>query len=117
MTHFEDRHLRGRSLPMRRVVAFAIFSTRRQEEILTIRWADLEPARVLVREMKHPEDKMGNDTWCELVPEAERIVRNRRRTTSGSSSTPPTRSRRTSRGPATCSKSTICGSTTSATRA
>ena len=59
---------------MRHVILFAIFSTRRQEEITTIRWADIEPGRILVRDMKHPGDKLGNDTWCDLVPEAERII-------------------------------------------
>lgn len=75
MAHFEDRHIRRRTLPMHALVAFAIFSTRRQEEIVRILWADLEPGRVLVRDMKHPGEKMGNDVWCELVPEAERIIR------------------------------------------
>jgi integrase len=62
------------SIPMQRIVPFAIFSTRRQEEIVTIRWADYERDRVLVRNMKHPGQKIGNNTWCELVPEAAAIV-------------------------------------------
>ena len=60
--------------PMQKIIAFAIFATRRQEEITRIRWEDREPGRVLVRDMKHPGDKKGNDTWCDLVPEAERII-------------------------------------------
>ncbi|NUB43415.1 site-specific integrase [Fertoebacter nigrum] len=75
MTHFSDKHTRGRSLPMHMVCAFALFSTRRQEEITRIRWADLEAGRVLVRDMKHPGDKAGNDTWVDLPPEAERFAR------------------------------------------
>lgn len=75
MTHFEERHRRGRALPMHMVCAFALFSTRRQEEIVTIRWSDLEPGRVLVRDMKHPGEKVGNDIWVDLTPEAERIAR------------------------------------------
>ena len=76
MTHFgivESR--RTGNIPMQKIVAFAIFSTRRQEEITRIAWKDLEPGRVLVRDMKHPGDKIGNDTWCDLVPEAERIIK------------------------------------------
>jgi integrase len=76
MAHFgtvESR--RTGNLPMQRIVAFAIFSTRRQDEITRIAWKDLEPGRVLVRDMKHPGDKIGNDTWCDLVPEAERIIK------------------------------------------
>jgi integrase len=60
--------------PMQKIVAFAIFSTRRQEEITRILWRDLEPGRVLVRDMKHPGDKVGNDIWCDLVPEAEKVI-------------------------------------------
>src|SRR6516165_7561822 len=52
----------------------------RQEEITRIRWQDFEPAqdgeaaRILVRDMKHPGDKRGNDVWCELPPEAVAII-------------------------------------------
>lgn len=75
MVHFgtvEGR--RAGTTPMQKIVAFAIFSTRRQEEITRIAWTDLEPGRVMVRDMKHPGDKIGNDQWCDLVPEAERVV-------------------------------------------
>ncbi|MGO4855246.1 tyrosine-type recombinase/integrase [Phaeovulum sp. W22_SRMD_FR3] len=75
MAHFTDRHAGGRSLPMQMVCAFALYSTRRQDEILRIKWSDLEQGRVLVRDMKHPGEKAGNDTWCELPPEAEMIAR------------------------------------------
>lgn len=77
MRHFgEVRLRRPSSLPMQRVVAFAIFSTRRQEEIIRMAWADLDEAgsRMLVRDMKHPGQKIGNDTWCELPPEALAIA-------------------------------------------
>ena len=74
MEHFTDRTRRRRALPMYRIVAFAIFSTRRQEEITRILWANHEPGRILVRDMKHPGEKEGNDVWCELPPEAERIL-------------------------------------------
>ncbi|RAZ82002.1 site-specific integrase [Cereibacter johrii] len=76
MAHFVERsHRRPRCLPMHKVIAFAVFSTRRQEEILRIRWADLEEGRVLVRDMKNPGEKAGNHVWCQLVPEAEEIAR------------------------------------------
>lgn len=75
MQHFEAKIRRRNSMPMHRVAAFAMFSTRRQDEITRIKWADLEHGRVLVRDMKHPGDKMGNDTWCVLPPEAEAIAR------------------------------------------
>jgi integrase len=78
MQHFADRQIRApHSAPMCKLIAFAIFSTRRQEEVTRIRWDDLdEPhSRILVRDMKHPGQKQGNHTWCELPPEALRIIK------------------------------------------
>jgi integrase len=77
MTHFgRVRHKRKDSIPMQSIIAFAIFSTRRMEEILRIAWADLDEAasRVLVRDMKDPREKSGNHMWCELPPEALQII-------------------------------------------
>ena len=78
MQHFADRQVRApRSAPMCKLIAFAIFSTRRQEEITLLRWEDLdEPhGRIMVRDMKHPGQKVGNDVWVELPPEALRIIK------------------------------------------
>lgn len=74
------RYFQGRAaqaMPMDRVIAFAIFSTRRQEEITRITWADLDEAnsRVLVRDMKNPGQKIGNNIWCDLPPEAMAVIR------------------------------------------
>ncbi|MBS9718547.1 site-specific integrase [Pseudohalocynthiibacter aestuariivivens] len=69
MALFEQKHLhRPKSIPMHRVVAFALFSTRRQEEITRVTWAglDTENERVLVTNMKHPGDKIGNNVRCDL---------------------------------------------------
>jgi integrase len=77
MQHFLDRSTRTpTAAPMHKIIAFAIFSTRRQEEIVTITWSDLDEqhSRVLVRDMKHPGQKKGNDVWCELPPEAMKIA-------------------------------------------
>lgn len=73
---------RPTSLAMAKVVVFALFSTRRQEEITRIRWDDLDEARqrVLVRDMKNPGDKWGNDVWCSLPDEAWAIVQSMPRT-------------------------------------
>ena len=65
---------RPSSIPMQKILAFAIFSTRRQEEITLLRWDDLEGDRILVRDMKHPGDKKGNNVHCELTPEALTII-------------------------------------------
>jgi integrase len=77
MEHFfEMQARRPDSIHMPKMIAFAIFSTRRQEEITRIRWADLDEQRhsVLVRDMKNPGQKIGNDVWCHLPDEAWSIV-------------------------------------------
>lgn len=50
--------------------------TRRQEEITRIRWSDLDHTRqsVLVRDMKNPGQKIGNNVWCHLPDEAWQIL-------------------------------------------
>jgi Phage integrase family len=76
MEHFgRIRENRPSSIPMQKIVAFALFSTRRQEEITLLRWDDLDDDRILVRDMKHPGDKIGNNVFCELPPEALAIVK------------------------------------------
>lgn len=69
-TFFQER----RGMPMDKVLAFATFSARRQDEITRILWADLEPGRILVRDMKNPGQKKGNNVWCVLPPEAEAVI-------------------------------------------
>ena len=59
----------------RKFVAFAIFSTRRQEEITLLQWDDLDEDQILVRDMKHPGDKKGNHVYCELPPEALAVIK------------------------------------------
>jgi integrase len=55
-------------VPMSRIIPFALFSTRRLGEIVRIEWKDWDPegSRVLVRDMKHPGEKAGNDQWCDV---------------------------------------------------
>lgn len=78
MDHFVERSKRDPNAAlMHRVIAFAIFSTRRQEEITRQEMSDVDltHSRLLVRDMKHPGEKIGNDTWCELPTEAVAIVK------------------------------------------
>ena len=76
MEHFgRIRDHRPSSMPMQKIVAFALFSTRRQEEITLLKWEDLDDDRILVRDMKHPGDKKGNNVYCELPPEALAIIK------------------------------------------
>lgn len=80
MTLFAGR--KADALPMAKIVAFALFSTRRQEEITRITWADLDEkhSRVLVRDMKDPSEKSGNDVWCDLPEPALKIIQSMPRT-------------------------------------
>lgn len=80
MTHFAGR--KAEAIPMAKIVAFALFSTRRQEEITRIKWTDLDEkhSRVLVRDMKDPSEKSGNDVWCDLPEPALRIIQSMPRT-------------------------------------
>lgn len=73
LSHFSERKKRQpASAPMAEIILFALFSTRRQEEITRLQWQDLDEAnkRILIRDMKHPGEKVGNDQWCDLVPQA-----------------------------------------------
>lgn len=77
LEHFGERlRRRPSSVPMQKIIGFAIFSTRRLEEITRISWKDLdeEGSRVLIRDMKNPGEKIGNDVWCDLPREALQIV-------------------------------------------
>ncbi|MCD5977244.1 tyrosine-type recombinase/integrase [Pseudomonas quasicaspiana] len=67
---------RPSSINMLKVAGFAMFSTRRQDEICRILWSDVDEVnrRVLVRDMKNPGQKIGNDVWCHLPEEAWLIL-------------------------------------------
>jgi integrase len=76
MEHFgRVRDHRPSSIPMQKIVAFALFSTRRQEEITLLQWQDLDEDRILIRDMKHRGDKKGNNVYCELPHEALAIIK------------------------------------------
>lgn len=77
LNHFcEVRDRRHQQIDMVRVIAFALFSTRRQEEITRIRWDSMreDDRTVLITDMKNPGQKHGNDVWCHLPAEAWRIM-------------------------------------------
>jgi integrase len=81
LTFFKERSQRApHSAPMVDIILFALFSTRRQEEITRIQWSDYEPAtdkhpaRIMVRDLKHPGAKRGNNVWTELPPEAAAVI-------------------------------------------
>ncbi|WP_225773225.1 site-specific integrase [Pseudomonas sp. Marseille-Q5115] len=78
----EMRDRRRQQTDMVRVIGFALFSTRRQEEITRIRWDAMDEERqaVLITDMKNPGQKWGNDVWCHMPDEAWAILKSMPRT-------------------------------------
>lgn len=64
------------AIPMTRLIPFAIFSTRRQEEITRMVGKDLDKVQleIVVRDMKNPGEKIGNDVATSLTPEALQLI-------------------------------------------
>lgn len=63
-------------IPVAKIIVFAVFSCRRLGEICRLRWDDLliDQKKILVRDMKHPRKKKGNNVWCHLTDEAIAII-------------------------------------------
>ena len=68
--HFRSK--RRQKIPMVDIIGFAIFSTRRQNEITEIRRSLMEPGKALIRDMKHPSAQ--RDTWVFLPERAQAIA-------------------------------------------
>ena len=68
---FFRRQRRGK-IPMVDIIGFALFSTRRQEEITALKRSDMQGGGIWVRDMKHPRDK--RDTFVFLPEQAVAIV-------------------------------------------
>lgn len=77
LNHYEDmKKRRKQEIDMLKIVGFALFSTRRLSEITRIEWdfIDEEGQRVLIKDMKNPGSKWGNDVWCHVPDEAWAIM-------------------------------------------
>lgn len=77
MNHYSVYELkRANAIPMTQLILFSIFSTRRQEESCRITAEDLntDQAEVIVRDMKNPGEKIGNDVTTQLTPEALQLI-------------------------------------------
>lgn len=66
VAHFTDKPT---SLPMGDVLQFCIASGMRISEVTRLRWADLNETdrTIIVRDRKHPSDKIGNDQTVPLL--------------------------------------------------
>lgn len=75
LAHFERRDVRA-EIPMHDLVRFALLTARRQEEITRLRWADLSQAKgvALLRDVKHPTKKQGNDKTFRMLAAAWAII-------------------------------------------
>lgn len=77
MSHYSVAEAKRENIiPMTRLILFAIFSTRRQEEIMRLEGRDLDKANleIVVRDMKNPGEKIGNDARATLTVEALRLI-------------------------------------------
>jgi integrase len=69
-------------MPIGDIVRFALATARRQEEIVRLRWADLRPdtGTALLRDVKHPTRKLGNDKVFRMLHPAWDIINAQPRT-------------------------------------
>jgi len=71
-----SRYYREGNIMMDKIIVFAMFSGRRQSEICRINRTDTDYDRqeVLIRDMKHPSKKEGNNVWCYVPDEAWKVM-------------------------------------------
>lgn len=64
-------------IPMADIIPFAVATAMRSGEIMRIRWADLdhENRTVIIRDRKHPKEKLGNNQTVPLLGVAYEIVK------------------------------------------
>jgi integrase len=69
-------------VPMGELIHFAIATAMRIGEIIRIKWKDLDDANktVIIRDRKHPREKIGNDQEVPLLGEAFTIAKRQPRT-------------------------------------
>ena len=65
------------ALPMRDLIHFAIGSAMRLSEIVGLRWADLneQDRTIIIRDRKHPREKIGNDQEVPLLGDTLAIIK------------------------------------------
>ena len=76
LEHFESRDGRA-EIPMADIMRFALASTRRQDEICRLRWADVDEKAGIawLDDVKHPRHKKGNRRKFRLPAAALEIVK------------------------------------------
>lgn len=73
LEYFEQRHA---NIPMADIVRFALASTRRQDEIVRLKWADVDAVKGIawLDDVKHPTQKIGNRRAFRILSEALAII-------------------------------------------
>lgn len=63
-------------VPMSELIQFAIATAMRLNEMITIKWSDLNKTdrTIIIRDRKHPKEKIGNDQTVPLLGDAYDIV-------------------------------------------
>lgn len=72
--HFADK--KRQKVPMGDLIAFAVATAMRAGEIIRLRWGDVDEKHrtVIIRDRKHPTEKVGNDQEVPLLGEAFTIA-------------------------------------------
>jgi integrase len=68
--------LGSQEIPMGDLIEFALYSTRRVSEICRVRWEDFDEVKktLIVRDVKHPRKREGNDRNSRLTNEAIIVI-------------------------------------------
>ena len=76
LAHFASRDARAQ-IPMVDIMLFALATTRRQAEICSLRWADvdMEKGVAWLDDVKHPRHKKGNRRKFRMLAEAVEIIK------------------------------------------
>jgi integrase len=74
--HFRSKGSRQR-VPMTDIIQFAVATAMRLGEIIGLKWADLneKDRTIIIRNRKHPTEKVGNDQEVPLLGDAWEIVK------------------------------------------
>lgn len=74
--HSWENFRRNNKLPMHLIMWFAIYSCRREAEIMRLRWSDYDERNQvwLVRDIKHPDGSRGNNKYFTVMPKLLPII-------------------------------------------
>ncbi|WP_386166734.1 tyrosine-type recombinase/integrase [Sulfitobacter pontiacus] len=77
MAYFHDNYMADtRRVPMHKLIGAAIALAHRQKALSLVAWSDFDAsnARLIVRDMKHPRETVGNDKETWITEEGMKII-------------------------------------------